>query len=246
MSNRASLSTTEPLVRAARRLRDAVDKLKFGSPVSHVYNPLRYAWEPHEAYLRAYGGGPKRVLFIGMNPGPFGMSQNGVPFGEIGMVRNWLQISGAVGKPDREHPRRPVTGFACTRSEVSGQRFWGLFASRFGGAKGFFSNHFVLSYCPLAFMEKSGRNRTPDKLSAKERAALYAVCNEHLAAAVEILQPEWLIGIGDFAHKRITQVCSTGTARIGRILHPSPASPLANRDWPAQVTAQLVTLGIWE
>ena len=223
-----------------------MDKLRFGPPVSHVYNPLRYAWEPHEAYLRAYGAGPKRVLFVGMNPGPFGMAQNGVPFGEVGMVRDWLQISGAVGRPDKEHPRRPVTGFACSRSEVSGQRVWGLFASRFGGASSFFSNHFVLGYCPLAFMEKSGRNRTPDKLSASERSALFAVCNEHLAAVVEILQAEWLIGIGDFAHKRVTEVCSPGVARIGRILHPSPASPIANRDWAGQVTAQLVALGVWE
>src|SRR5262249_50648161 len=133
MSNRgplsSALSSAEPLVRAARRLRDAVDKLKFGPPVSHVYNPLRYAWEPHDAYLRAYGVGPKRVVFVGMNPGPFGMAQNGVPFGEVGMVRDWLQISGTVGRPDKEHPRRPVTGFACPRSEVSGQRVWGLFAS---------------------------------------------------------------------------------------------------------------------
>src|SRR4051812_5049055 len=113
MSTRSSLSSAEPLVRPARRLRNAVARLKFGPPVSHVYNPLRYAWEPHEAYLRKYGAGQKRVLFIGMNPGPFGMSQNGVPFGEIRMVREWLQISGRVRCPEKEHPRRPVTGFAC-------------------------------------------------------------------------------------------------------------------------------------
>jgi single-strand selective monofunctional uracil DNA glycosylase len=246
MSNCSTRSTAEPLIKAARRLREAVDKLTFGPPVSHVYNPLRYAWRPHELYLRTYGAGRKQVLFVGMNPGPFGMAQNGVPFGEISIVRNWLKINGTISRPEREHPRRPVAGFACHRSEVSGQRFWGLFAERFRAPKAFFSAHFVVSYCPLAFMEESGRNRTPDKLSKSEKQALFAACNEHLSAAVRILQPEWLIGIGDFAHRRITELFRDDGPKIGRILHPSPASPVANRDWPAQVTAQLVTLGVWK
>jgi single-strand selective monofunctional uracil DNA glycosylase len=246
MSDRSSRSIAEPLIQAARRLRDSVDKLSFGPPVSHVYNPLRYAWQPHEIFLRTYGSGRKRVLFVGMNPGPFGMAQNGIPFGEINVVRDWLKISGAISHPEREHPRRPVTGFSCHRSEVSGQRFWGLFAERFGAPKAFFSTHFVVSYCPLAFMEASGRNRTPDKLSKAEKQALFAACNEHLSAAVRVLQPEWLIAIGDFAHKRITEVFKGDAPKIGRILHPSPASPLANQDWPRQVTAQLVALGVWK
>lgn len=246
MSDRSSRSNAEPIIEAARRLCAAVDKLKFGPPVSHVYNPLRYAWEPHELFLRTYGLGRKRVLFVGMNPGPFGMAQNGVPFGEIKMVRDWLKISGAVLRPQREHPRRPVAGFSCHRSEVSGQRFWGLFAERFGTPKAFFSTHFVVSYCPLAFMEASGRNRTPDKLSKTEKEALFAACNKHLRAAAEILQPEWLIAIGDFAHRRIIEVFNGESPKVGRILHPSPASPSANRDWGRQVTAQLERLGVWK
>ncbi len=245
-SHPAPNSTSERLVAAARRLSDEVDRLSFGPPVSHVYNPLRYAWHPHELYLRTYGTGRKRVLFIGMNPGPFGMAQNGIPFGEISIVRDWLKITGRISRPENEHPRRPVTGFSCHRSEVSGQRFWGLFSERFGAPKAFFNIHFVLSYCPLAFMEASGRNRTPDKLSKAEKAALFTACNEHLRAAVSILQPEWLIGIGDFAHKRLTELFQGESRNIGRILHPSPASPIANRDWPAKVTAQLLALGVWK
>ena len=34
----------------------------------------------------------KRVVFLGMNPGPFGMAQVGVPFGEVAAVRDWLRI----------------------------------------------------------------------------------------------------------------------------------------------------------
>ncbi len=234
------------LVRAANQLCATVDKLKFRSPVEFVYNPLRYAWPAHESYLRKFGSGPKRVVFLGMNPGPFGMTQTGVPFGEVAAVRDWLQIHAAIGKPAREHPKRPVEGFACPRSEVSGQRLWGLFAARFGKAKNFFRQHFVVNYCPLAFLERSGRNLTPDKLPGRETEALYAACDEHLRRIVGALQPEWLIGIGDFAERRARLLFAKSAPRIGKILHPSPASPAANRDWAGQAARQLETAGVWK
>jgi len=234
------------LIRAAKRLCAEADRLKFAAPVTHIYNPLSYAWATHEAYLRKFGGTPKRIVFLGMNPGPFGMVQTGVPFGEISAVRNWLRIEGPIGKPVAEHPRRAITGFACQRSEVSGQRLWGLFAERFGRAEDFFVNHIVMNYCPLAFLEHSGRNRTPDKLPANEKAALLAACDKHLRAIIDALQPEWLIGIGDFAAKRAEQAFPDGVVKIGRILHPSPASPAANRDWAAMATNQLRKLGVWD
>ncbi len=224
---------------------EAAARLKFGAPVTHVYNPLAYAWAPHEDYLRKFGGGRKRVVFLGMNPGPFGMAQTGVPFGEVAAVCDWLKVGGRVDRCPCEHPRRPITGFDCGRSEVSGRRLWGLFAKRFGNSEAFFLDHLVLNYCPLVFMEDSGRNRTPDKLPAREKAALFAVCDAHLRAAVNALEPGWVIGIGDFAAKRAEQVFQAGVPRIGRILHPSPANPAANRDWAAVASAQLKDLGVW-
>ena len=172
------------------------------------------------------------------------MVQTGVPFGEVNAVRNWLKISNPVERPPKEHSQRPIQGFDCPRSEVSGQRLWGLFANRFGTAKAFFKDHFVLNYCPLAFLEESGRNRTPDKLAAGEKAALFAACDEHLRETVRILQSEWLIGIGDFAAKRARDVF-TEKIKIGQVLHPSPACPASNRDWAGQVTTQLRALGVW-
>jgi single-strand selective monofunctional uracil DNA glycosylase len=234
------------LIRAAQKLRAAVNKLTFAPPVTHIYNPLDYAWAAHEMYLRRYAGNRKRVLFLGMNPGPFGMAQTGVPFGQIAAVRDWLRIETKIGRPAHGHPKRPVTGFACARSEISGARLWKLFAERFDRADTFFAEHLVMNYCPLAFLESSGRNRTPDKLPRLERAALFAACDEHLREIVRILRPEWLVGIGDFAAKRAEQVFRGEPIRLGRILHPSPASPAANRDWSAVATRQLQTLGIWE
>jgi len=239
-----SLDISGCLLQSAKRLRAAVSDLSFAAPVTHVYNPLLYAWGPHEAYLRKFARAPKRVVFLGMNPGPFGMAQTGVPFGEVAAVRDWLGVEGSVGRPRREHPRRPVAGFACARSEVSGQRLWGLFAARFCRPDNFFAEHLVMNYCPLAFLEATGRNRTPDKLAAAERASLFAACDDHLRSIVEALQPEWLIGVGDFAWRRGQAVFQTGELSVGRILHPSPASPVANRNWTAQLTRQLEELGI--
>lgn len=229
---------------AARTLSDTLDSMRFAPPVSHVYNPLTYAWAPNAAYLRRYGQGRKRVVFVGMNPGPFGMVQTGVPFGEVAAVRDWMGIEAEVLKPAAENPKRPIEGFACVRSEVSGRRLWGLFAERFGTAEAFFAEHFVANYCPLAFFE-GGRNLTPDKLPAAEQGPLLAACDGHLRQVVEILQPEWVIGVGAWAEQRARQALADMSLRFGRVLHPSPASPAANRGWSEAATRQLVEQGVW-
>jgi single-strand selective monofunctional uracil DNA glycosylase len=241
-----SMQTSGNLVQIAERLRDAVEGMSFAPPVTHVYNPLVYAWELHKQYLERYGFGTKKVVFLGMNPGPFGMGQVGVPFGEITAVYEWLRIRGEVGRPTHPHPKRPVHGFACPRSEVSGRRMWGLFAERFEDADHFFRDHFVMNYCPLMFMEESGRNRTPDKLLANEREALFAACDQHLRDAVAVLDTQWVIGVGAFAESCATRVLEGIDVKIGRILHPSPASPAANRGWSEAATRQLTALGVWE
>jgi single-strand selective monofunctional uracil DNA glycosylase len=215
-------------------------------PVTHTLNPLDYAWAAHEAYLRKFGNGKKRVIFMGMNPGPFGMVQVGVPFGEVNAVRDWMKIVAPISQPKTPNPHRPIEGFACTRSEISGQRLWALFSERFPDANDFFANHFVLNYCPLAFFDNA-RNVTPDKLIKSETTALYAACDAHLRACVQALEPEWIIGIGKFAETQVKKGIASEFSKIniGTILHPSPASPMANRGWASQAEAQLRTLGIW-
>ncbi len=240
------------LLEAARALSDALAEFDFPPPVTHVYDPHRYAWAPYEQYVRRFGSDRKRVVLLGMNPGPFGMMQTGVPFGEIAAVRDWMGISARVQKPAREHPKRPIEGFACKRSEVSGRRLWGWAAHRFGTAEAFFSDWFVLNYCPLALLEASGRNFTPDKLPAPLLNSLHEACDRHLAVALTTLAPEWAIGVGGFAEKRIRAVLEGNlidstlarSMRAGQILHPSPASPAANRGWMEAAEKRLAALGV--
>jgi single-strand selective monofunctional uracil DNA glycosylase len=243
----ATQSTHRQLIKAAQSLARHADALHFDPPVTHVYNPLTYAWAAHRRYLQLCRPESTRVLFLGMNPGPWGMAQTGVPFGQVAAVRDWLGIDAPVGKPVNEHPSRPVQGFACPRSEVSGQRLWGLFRDRFGQPARFFDEHFVVNYCPLVFMEASARNRTPDKLPAQERQLLDAVCDNHLRSVIGVLQPRYLVGIGAYAEACLqrTRTHTDCDATVVRILHPSPASPAANRDWAGMVTQQLVAAGIW-
>src|SRR6185503_20305177 len=113
------------LLDIADRLRRELKRPRFAAPVAYVYNPLEYAAETYRCYINRYGTAPREIVMIGMNPGPWGMAQTGVPFGEVGMVRDWLGIEGVVGRPAREHPKRPVLGLSCPRSEVSGARLWG-------------------------------------------------------------------------------------------------------------------------
>lgn len=238
-------SISSAMLEASRELRDQVNQLQFQSPTESVYNPLDYAWDPYAHYVNQYGDSPKKVVFLGMNPGPWGMAQIGIPFGEIAIAKEWLNIRGEVGRPAVEHPKRKVEGFECERSEVSGRRLWGLFRERFTHPESFFKDHFVLNYCPLVFMEGTGRNRTPDKLTAAEREPLYAACDEHLKRVVTLLNPTWVIGVGKFAATRCETVFADQNINIDWILHPSPASPAANKDWAGFAVKKLLKLGVW-
>jgi single-strand selective monofunctional uracil DNA glycosylase len=234
----------DDLERITRALARAVDAMSFSSPVTHVYNPLTHARASFERYLERFARPGIEALWLGMNPGPFGMVQTGVPFGDVAMVRDWMGIVEEVGRPRVEHPRRPVEGFACRRSEVSGTRLWGWARDCFETPESFFERFFVWNWCPLAFLEESGRNRTPNKLPAEEREPLNAACDRALAQVVDTLAPRWVLGVGAFATERATKALAGRDVEIGTVLHPSPASPSANRGWAGQAEAQLRELGI--
>ncbi len=232
------------MIRISRALAGDVASLGFAAPVTHVYNPLEYARKPHERYLKRYSRAGCEALMLGMNPGPWGMVQTGVPFGEVAVVRDWLGIDDAVAKPAHEHPKRPVEGFGCPRSEVSGRRLWGWARDTFKTPDRFFERFFIANYCPLAFMEDTSRNRTPDKLPARERNVLFAACDLALRRTVERLRPRMVIGVGRFAESRARAALDGCDIPIHTILHPSPASPLANKGWAGTASAQLRALGL--
>jgi single-strand selective monofunctional uracil DNA glycosylase len=232
------------LVRVVRELARELEGMQFSEPAAVVYNPLLYARQPHEEYLLRFGSGVKEAVFVGMNPGPWGMAQTGVPFGEVRLVRDWLGIGGLVEKPAVEHPKKRVEGFSCRRSEVSGLRFWGLMRERFGQPEDFFRRFFVTNYCPLLFLDGEGRNLTPDKLKQEDRVRLTENCDRALRRTVEALGAARVIGIGAFASKRAAAALEGLPVTVLGIMHPSPQNPQANRDWKGIVLRQLGEQGI--
>jgi single-strand selective monofunctional uracil DNA glycosylase len=233
----------ERLLKAAARLREETAKLTFEPPIAHVYRPLEYAWPVVRRYIETYGASTKEAVLVGMNPGPFGMAQTGVPFGEVAAVRDWMRLDGAIASPDATHPKRPVQGFACTRSEVSGRRLWGAFAQRYPDARAFFARAFVINYCPLLFLDAGGANLTPDKIRGPVRAALEAACDAHLRASIEALAPKHAIGVGQYATQRLARVVGD-RVHVATMPHPSPASPQANRGWDALARTALAGAGL--
>ena len=242
-------SIAQKQIASARTLCDALESIAFSENI--IYNPLMYARRAFEEYVTRYGNSTKRVVFLGMNPGPWGMAQTGVPFGEINTVRDWLSITAPIGVPETIHPKRPVLGYKCTRSEVSRERLWGLFKERYKQADAFFADHFVINYCPLLFIAPSGkdnngaRNITPDKLKTEEKTALYDACDGHLRDVIRALSPEFLVGVGNFAAERAADALSRDV-KITKILHPSPANPRSNGgNWGKIAEQQLVEAGVW-
>jgi single-strand selective monofunctional uracil DNA glycosylase len=233
----------QALLNEAYKLRDAVNRLSFEPPVAHVYNPLDYALAPYRQYLERYARCPKPKLFLGMNPGPFGMMQTGIPFGEIKAVRQWMGLDATIQMPAHQHPKRLIEGWACKRSEVSGRRLWAWAATTYGSAERFFAEHFVVNFCPLVFLEASGKNRTPESLPSAERGPLDEACMQHLLAVIGLLEPKILVGVGGFAARRLElarqKLRRSEAYRVIQILHPSPASPAANRGWEEAIAQQL-------
>lgn len=172
------------------------------------------------------------------------MAQSGVPFGDVPSVRDFLRVDAPVGVPRVQHPKRPVSGFACARREVSGQRLWGWVADRAGGDPDrFFRHAWVVNFCPLAFMDARGANVTPDKLPREYRERVLAACDAALRRTLELLQPRALVGVGAFAAARLRAAAPPGVS-VTTMLHPSPASPAANRDWAGAADRAMLEAGI--
>lgn len=219
-------------------------QLQFSAPVAYVYNPLDYAKDGWLAYCTKYGQAPKRALLIGMNPGPWGMAQTGVPFGAVKAVTDWLKLRPEIGKPPAEHPKRPVEGLACKRNEVSGTRVWGWAEQKFGTADSFFKDFFVANYCPLIFFAEDAKNITPDKIKPSERGPLLEVCDESLRWLTLLIKPQFVIGVGKFAAERAKIALAGMDITTFGITHPSPANPKANQGWAGLIDREMEAQGL--
>jgi len=217
------------------------------SPVRYISNPIDHAHQPHKMFLEKYLDGEKSVLFLGMNPGPWGMCQTGVPFGDIMSCESFLGIVAEVNKcVPGQHPKRPILGFSCKRKEVSGSRFWTFFKSICGRPENFFKSCFVLNYCPLAFMKDSGKNIGAAELSKELRDQVNQACDVALHRILGLLNVKLVVGVGKFAEGRAKSVIKEYDLDIsvGNLMHPSPINPAANKGWDKIAYTTLQDLGL--
>lgn len=169
-----------------------------------------------------------------MNPGPFGMCQTGVPFGDPKCVKEFLQIEGVVNKPEIECPFREILGFNSSRREQSGERLWRFFQSICHTPEFFFKNAFLFNFCPIALMKGNGCNVTPGEIKdIKVRKSLEVLCEDWYLKVIRLLQPEYLIAIGRYIHKKTKDVFKANHIDNIKILympHPSPRA-VNNTNW---------------
>lgn len=236
------------LIAAAQKLSTACSNLCEDiiaqTEVAYATNPLEYAWELHASYINQYGGLGAKTLLLGMNPGPFGMAQSGVPFGATAYAKDFLNITGSFVDPAGRHPKRPVEGLDFERQEVSGDRLWGLLKQLWKTPREIHRHVFLVNHCPLLLLGETGRNITPDKISGEAVKQALERCDEHLRKVVDIMNIERVVGVGKYAEKRADGALADADVEITTCWHPSPASPLANRnngaDWRANVTDVLM------
>lgn len=232
-----------------RSVADRTDGLRFDAKVAWTYNPLQYAWKVHEAYLERFGTGPKDAIFLGMNPGPWGMAQTGIPFSDTTIAGDWMGLRGIpIGRPENEDPERPILGWDLDREEGSGQRLYGYVRERFGSVDAFFENHFTLNYLPLVMFSEEGKNLPPSRLLKSDREDVFAACDPYLKGMLDYYEPRVAVGVGKFALRRLEACLEARDVRIVDIPHPSPASPIATRDggrhWIRLVDETLEDAGI--
>lgn len=236
------------LLRTQRVLCENLQGLTFNEPVAHVYSPAVYAFQTYKEFIRKYCTSEKKVLFVGINPGPWGMVQSGVPFGERAFVRDWLEIQGLILKPAWEHPKRPILGLECTRSEVSGKKLWTLIKSLSGRPENFFQHCFLHNICPLSFLSKTGSNITPpDILPAEKRNQLNQICDASLTEVIRILKVEIVVAIGRYVETRVKNIIKNGNLpefRVECLAHPSPLNRKAGNRWAEIAEEQLREFGV--
>jgi Uracil DNA glycosylase superfamily. len=209
-------------------------------------NVFSYAIDPFLEYLEKAERGSVRTLYLGMNPGPYGMYRTGIPFCDFVTKREFLKITASVDETfidvDAVRGEKPDE----KRREVSGMRLWGLFESVYHSPERFFSSSLVLSYSPLIFFRSEGRraNIALSDVKSLDRKRIEKVSDEFLKRYIKELKCDTLVGIGDYAHRALVR-CSDGE-RLLKIAHPSPANPAANGDWAGRTYCYLKSEGVME
>jgi len=215
-------------------------------------DPTRYCRSAWAAYLQM-AARLGCVLVVGMNPGPHGMAQTGVPFTDPWIVDELdLQAPRADVPPadipavgswrHRSHRARGVLG---SKREESAKRLWPLLreicapyaavgpsADKIAEATRRVCNEVLLvNALPICWLDPAGKNVSAEQVEkrapAQVREGLRDLVNEWLQAVADILRPAAVIGVGRWAREFVTDLDVDHFVEIpfrDGIKHPSPSA----------------------
>jgi single-strand selective monofunctional uracil DNA glycosylase len=231
--------------RSARRWQSLAPRIA-ASTGWKIWNPGLYAASWHALFRKEYPASAGCILVFGLNPGPYGMAQTGIPFTDLkrlrehlprlakGLERRGCSLAGVGLAP------RSLRPYLSRTFESSAVRVYRFLSRGWGSAEDGWRSVVVANPCSLLFMDAAGENRTPaDLVGAVSRrtGSLVAArrlrerCNalRRLAAreAVRVLSPRGVVLLGKDAQRAM----QTGIAPLlgpDSILgweHPARAVP---------------------
>ncbi len=161
--------------RSARRWEDLAPALRRATGW-RIWNPGLYGETWHARFRRLYRPGQHPLVVFGLNPGPYGMAQTGIPFTDIRRLVSALPDLAAElrGRGERVEPpglAPPGLRPYLSRSfESSAVRVYRFLKKGWGGAERGWTEVVVANPCTLLFIDPAeGKNRTPADLARAAR-----------------------------------------------------------------------------
>jgi single-strand selective monofunctional uracil DNA glycosylase len=207
-----------------------------------VLNPGRYGERWHARFRRAYPMSPRPLLVFGLNPGPYGMAQTGVPFTDLKRLESalpglWKDLV-ASGEPvTRPGLAPPSLARHLTRTfESSSVRVYRFLERAYGRPELALREVVFVNPCPLLFIDpETGANRTPADLPralrARKAAELVHAFEELRRAtvleAVAELEPRGAILLGRDVAAAVGEAlrAALGARSVVEWEHPARAVP---------------------
>jgi single-strand selective monofunctional uracil DNA glycosylase len=168
-----------------------------------VLDPSRYGERWHAPFRRLYPPRARPLLVFGLNPGPYGMAQTGIPFTDLKRLAQGLPRLAA--ELARSGERLSLPGLApsslqpfLTRTfESSSVRVHRFLRLAHGSAERAFREVVFVNPCPLLFIDRAlGENRTPADLPRALRAGVDEARVEVVSVAVARLRARGAIVLG--------------------------------------------------
>jgi len=206
-----------------------------------VWNPALYALDIYQEYLTKFPPEPGAILALGLNPGPYGMAQTGIPFTDCRTASGALGMEMTIpGKaPDDLISRlKKANGKWRGTYERSSLGMYRFLILAWGDIKTAYRNWFVGNPCPLLFLDPERWNVTPADPRLRRMKEVGELRQRAVIGFSEILNPRGIVCFGKDVAKAVGEVAirQVGPDRVVFYEHPARAVP---EKWAAGLLQEL-------